>query len=234
MPNFLDLPLEIRLHVYRDLELPQQEPIPLGRHFAAEAAYRCPPFVLQISNQVSQEVRMAFFETSKRPWKIHVIASADAKLSLPLVLPDGLAQSAHVQFNFGFSHEFPPERDNVVTMANIEPEILNLIQSHERKINLFRAVRGINEICRRLAEVPVKRDLEIYWSDYDQVTDRENIKIVLEPFSKFRESCSLHLGKVLGSQDDSRKELADNLEIVSSHFPALTRSEELRKTSEDS
>lgn len=119
-------------------------------------------------------------------------------------------------------------------MANIEPEILNLIQSHERKINLFRAVRAINEICRRLAEVPVKRDLEICWSDYDQVTDRENIKIVLEPFSKFRESCSLHLGKVLGSQDDSGKELADNLEIVSSHLPALTRSEELRKTSEDS
>lgn len=221
MPNFLDLPLEIRLHIYREIQLPQQKPISLGRHFAAEAAYNCPPLVFQISHQVSQEARMAFSTTSKRPWKIHVTASADAQLSLPDVLPDGLAQAAHIQFNF----EFPRQRDILATMAHSQFDLLNLIQSQQRMIMLFLAVHqvgcGIDEICRRIAHVPVKRDLEICWSDHDEVMDLETKKTVLQPFSILRKSCSFRLGKVSAWQDDSGQELASYLEVVTGPVPIL-------------
>ena len=100
MLTFYDLPLEIRLKIYGELEIPQLEPISLGKYFTAEAAYRYPPQLLQISRQISQEACMASSATSKRPWKINVIASIDAELSLPDVLPYRLAHSAHSTSTF--------------------------------------------------------------------------------------------------------------------------------------
>ena len=113
MPTSYDLPLEMRLKIYGELEIPQLELISLGKYFTAEAAYRYPLPILQISHQISQEACMAFSATSKRPWKINVIVSTDAELSLPDVLPDRLAHSAHIQFNF----EIPPQSDNSVTIV---------------------------------------------------------------------------------------------------------------------
>lgn len=105
MPTFYDSSLELRLKIYTELELPQLDPILLGEDFTAEAAYLYPPHILQISHQVSQDARMAFSATTKRPWKINVIVSTDARLSLPGVLPDRLAHSAHVQFNLEFPYK---------------------------------------------------------------------------------------------------------------------------------
>ena len=217
MPNIFDLPLETRLQIYGEVELLQQEPMSLGKHFTAEAAYRYPPQVLQISHQVSQEAPLAFSATSKRPWKIYVTASADAQLSLPDDLPDDLAQSTHIQFNF----DFPHERESLATPAHIHSSLSNLIQSQQRIFNAVHQVGcGIDEICRRLAEVPVKRDMEICWSDYGDVTELETKKTVLQPFSMLRNSCSFRLGKALGWQDGSRRELASYLELVTvtSHY----------------
>ena len=214
MPNIFDLPLETRLQIYGELQLLQQEPMSLGKHFAAEAAYRYPPQVLQISHQVCQEARLAFSATSKRPWKIYVTASADAKLSLPDVLPDDLTRSTHIQFNF----DFPRERESLATPSHIHFTLSNLFQSQQNMERLFNAVHqvgcGIDEICRRLAEVPVKRDIEICWSDYGDVTELETKKTVLQPFSILRNSCSFCLGTALGWQDGSRRELASYLELV--------------------
>ena len=161
---------------------------------------------------------MAFSATSKRPWKINVIASADAKLSLPDVLPDGLAQAAHIQFNF----EFPRERDSLATLVRMQGGVS--IETQKRitrmKISSKKAVHqvgcGIDEICRRLAEDPVKRDMEICWSDFVTFPEWETRKTVLQPFSRLRESCSFRLGEVLGMQDDARQRLASYWEIVTS------------------
>ena len=181
---------------------------------------------------------MAFSTTIKRPWKIHVTECADAKLSLPDVLPVGLAQAAHIQFNFQFPPQFPSQRDNLATMAYSPFDLLNLLHRQQRVIRLFLAVHqvgcGIDDICRRLAHVPVKRDLEICWSDDNEAMDLKTKKTVLQPFSRLGKSCSFRLGKVLGCQDDSRKEVADYLDIVSSHVPVLTRSEEPGLISKDS
>ena len=179
MPTFYDLPLEMRLKIYGELEIPQLELISLGKYFTAEAAYRYALPILQISHQISQEACMAFSATSKRPWKINVInviVSTDAELSLPDVLPDRLAPSAHIQFNF----EFPPESDISVTIVPMEFYPYDLVQGRKRIAKVFQAVPqvgcGINEICRRLAEVPDKRDIEICLSDLGETTDWETKK----------------------------------------------------------
>ncbi|KAF6239798.1 hypothetical protein HO173_002344 [Letharia columbiana] len=225
MLTLLDLPIEIRFQIYRELELGRREPISLGKQFAALAAYDYPPQLLQISHQVCQEARMAFSATSKRPWKINVIASIDAKLSLPDVLPDGLAQSAHIQFNFEFPHERGPVGLVYIGFGKFRP-----VQSQPRRETLFQAVhrveRGIDEICRRLAEVPVKRDMEICWSDAGDVAEWETKKTVLQPFSRLRKSCSFRLGKVLVWEGVSRQELASYLKSVTTRVPELTGSKE--------
>lgn len=219
MLTFFGLPLEIRLQIYGELELPQLEPISLGKYFAAEAAYPYPPQILQISRQVSQEACMAFSATSKRPWKINVIASTDAELCLPDILPDRLAHSAHIQFDF----EFPHECDSPTTVTHLG--FYNLIQSRNRMAILFQAVHqvgcGIDEICRRLAEVPVKRDIEICLSDHGDFTEWETKKNVLQPFSRLRDTCSFRLGRVSGWQNNSRQELAGYLEVVTGRIPKL-------------
>lgn len=113
---------------------------------------------------------MAYSATSKRPGKINVMANADAKLSLPHVLPDALMQSAHIQFTF----DFRPECYGLAIQAQIPHVLLKLIQDQHRLERLFQTVhyvgRGIDEICRRPSEVPVKRDMEICWSDYSETT----------------------------------------------------------------
>lgn len=112
---------------------------------------------------------MAFSATFKRPWKINVIASTDAQFSLPHVLPDRLAHSAHIQFNF----KFPAESD--ISVKIVPMGVYHLVQRRKFYAKVFEAVHqvgcGINEICRRLAEVPVKRDIEICLSDPGEITD---------------------------------------------------------------
>lgn len=146
---------------------------------------------------------MAFYATSKRPWEINVIGSADAKLSLPDMLPDGLAQSIHIQFNF----KFPREYESLATTAYIQVGLFDISQSQQKMAILFQAVHqmgcGIDVLCQRLAEVPVKRDVEICWSDYGDAIEWETRKTVLQPFSRLRKSCSFRLAKVLGWQDGS-------------------------------
>ncbi len=173
---------------------------------------------------------MAYFATSKRPWKIKVIASADAKLSLLDGLPDGLAQSAHILISI----HFPRERDNLAIHPYIPYFPGGHFQAQQRVKGLFQAIHqvssDINEICRRLARIPVKRDIEICWSDFGKVRERAAKKTVLHPFSRLRKSCSFRLGKVSGWQDDSRQELASYLEVVTGPVPIL---KDLR-TSKDS
>ena len=212
MPTFYDLPLEMRLKIYTELEIPQFEPISLGKNFTAEAAYLYPPQILQISHQVSQEARMAFSATSKRPWKINVMASTDARLSLPDKLPDRLAHSAHIQFNL----VFPDESDTTVTALPMTFD--DLVQRQDEIAKEFEAIHqvwcGINEICRRLAEVSVKRDIEICFSGHGKITNWETKKTVLQPFCGLRNTCSFRLGKVSGWHDNSKQVLAGYLEVV--------------------
>ena len=169
---------------------------------------------------------MAFSATSKRPWKINVIASTDAELSLPDVLPDRLAHSAHIQFNF----EFPPGSDIIsVTMIPTGFYSYHLVQSRRKFAKVFQAVHqvgcGMDEICRRLAEVPVKRDIEICLSDLGETTDWETKKTVVQPFSRLRDICSFRLGMVSGWPDDSRQELARYLEVVTGRISQSRTSE---------
>ena len=221
MVTFLDLPVEIRLQIYRELQLPQPRVISWGRSFAVEPPCNYPRKILEISRQVSQEARMAYSAMSKRPWKINVIASADAKLSLLDGLPDGLAQSTHIQFSI----EYPRERDNLAIHPHLSYFPCGHFQAQRRVIGLLQAIRqvscDINEICRRLAEIQVKRDIEISWSDFGEVRERAAKKTVLHPFSRLRKSCSFRLGKVSGWQDDSRQELASYLELVTGPVPIL-------------
>ncbi len=164
---------------------------------------------------------MAYSAISKRTWKINVIASADAKLSLLDGLPDGLAQSAHVQFKIYFSRE----RDNLAIQPHVSYFPWGHLQAQQRVHGLFQAVRqvscDINEICRRLAEIPVRRDIEICWSDFGEIRERAIKQTVLHPFSTLRKSCSFRLGKVSAWQDDSGQELASYLEVVTGPVPIL-------------
>ncbi len=221
MVTFLDLPVEIRLRIYRELQLPQPRAVSWGKSFAVEAPYNYPRNILEISRQVSQEARMAYSAISKRTWKINVIASADAKLSLLDGLPDGLAQSAHVQFKIYFSRE----RDNLAIQPHVSYFPWGHLQAQQRVHGLFQAVRqvscDINEICRRLAEIPVRRDIEICWSDFGEIRERAIKQTVLHPFSTLRKSCSFRLGKVSAWQDDSGQELASYLEVVTGPVPIL-------------
>ena len=188
MPNLLNLPLEIRLQIYAELELRQPQPISLGQHFAAEPAYRFPPHILRVSRQISHEALMVLAPTSKRPWKITVIAYPDAKLSLPNVLPHGLARSAYIQFDF----QFPCESD----FLSVE--------------------RGINKICRRLAEVQIKRNIKICWSDSSLIKKPVEVQTVLRPFSIFWSLGTFRFGKVTGEQEE---ELASYIKVITARNP---------------
>ena len=157
---------------------------------------------------------MAYSATSKCPWKINVRADGDAKLSLPDVLPDVLMQSAHIQFNF----DFRPECYGLAIQAHDPHVLFKLIQEQQRLERLFQAVHyvgcGIDEICRRLSEVPVKRNIEICWSDCEDTTDLDTTKTVLQPLSRLGESCLFRLGVVSDWQDESRQKLASYMGVV--------------------
>lgn len=86
---------------------------------------------------------MAFSAISKRPWKINVIASTDARLSLPDVLPDRLAHSAHIQFNF----EFPYQSDTTVTVLPMTFD--DLFQRQDKIAQEFEAV---HQVCMASTE----------------------------------------------------------------------------------
>ena len=219
MLNFLHLPLEIRLQIYAELELRQSQPISLGQHFAAEPAHRFPPHILRVSRQVSQEALMVLAPTSERPWKITVIAYPDAKLSLPDVLPHGLARSAYIQFAF----EFPRESDSVLKPLESWSDLSQWEQiaqcCHIRAARLKgsnRIHRGIDEICRRLAEVPVKRDIKICWFDCSLVTKAVEVKSVLRPFSRFWSLGTFRFGEVMGEEEEN---LARYIKVITARNP---------------
>ena len=219
MPNLLNLPLEIRLQIYAELELRQPQPISFGQHFAAEPAYRFPPHILRVSRQVSHEALMVLAPTSERPWKITVIAYPDAELSLPNPLPHGLARSAYIQFDF----QFPCESDFL--LESLKPwsdqsEMgrtlqYSLIQAPRCKASL-RVQRGIDKICRRLAEVPIKRNIKICWSDSSLIRKSVDVKTVLRPFSLFWSLGTFRFGKVTGEQEE---ELASYIKVITARNP---------------
>ena len=219
MPNLLNLPLEIRLQIYAELELRQPQPISLGQHFAAEPAYRFPPHILRVSRQISHEALMVLAPTSKRPWKITVIAYPDAKLSPPNLLPHGLARSAYIQFDF----QFPCESDflseplkpwsDLSEMGQLTE--LCLIHTACCKASL-RVQRGIDKICRRLAEVPIKRDIKICWSDSSLIKKAVKVETVLLPFSIFWSLGTFRFGKVTGEQEE---ELASYIKVITARNP---------------
>ena len=219
MPNFLNLPLEIRLQIYAELELRQPQPISLGQHFAAEPAYRFPPHILRVSRQVSHEALMVLAPTSERPWKITAIAYSDAKLSLPNALPHGLARSAYIQFDF----EFPCESNSVFKLleswSNLR-QMDQLIQScliwTDRRKASGRVQHGIDEICQRLAEVPVKRNIKICWSDRSLITKSVDAETFLRPFSRFWSLGTFRFGKVMGAEEE---ELARYIKVITARNP---------------
>lgn len=200
MVVFFHLPLEIRLLIYAQLELLQQKPIPWGKHFAVEPPYRFPPHLLEISHQISQEVLIALPPDHTRPWKINVFADRGTKLSLPDTVPIGLARSAHIQFHL----EFPSYRD---TSTQSRP----LLVFTQSEALLKRVGCGIEEICRVLAGVPVRRDIEVCWSNYGVRKSWESRENLLRPLSKLRSLCTFSLGKVIGEEE---QELALQLEVV--------------------
>ena len=220
MLNFLHLPLEIRLQIYAELESPQPQPISLGQHFAAEPAYRFPPHILRVSRQVNHEALMVLAPTSKRPWKITVDACPNAKLSLPNGLPHGLAHSAYIQFDF----KFPCESDTIP--ESLEPwsdlnemnrmTLCCLIWTH--RLSTFSHVgRGMDRLCRRLAEVPVKRDIKICWYDFSLIKKSVEVKSVLRPFSMFWSLGTFRFGEVTGGQEE--EELARYIKTITARNP---------------
>ena len=219
MLNFLHLPLEIRLQIYAELESPQPQPISLGQHFAAEPAHRFPPHILRVSRQVNHETLMVLAPTSKRPWKIAVNAYPDAKLSLPHGLPHGLAHSAYIQFDF----EFPRESDAILETLESWSDLSKwdqitqccLIQTDRLKAYCH-VGSGIDELCRRLAEVPVKRDIKICWSDCSLLTKSVKVKSVLRPFSRFWSLGTFRFGKVTGEEEE---ELASYIKVITARNP---------------
>ena len=219
MPNLLDLPLEIRLQIYAELELRQPQPISLGQHFAAEPAHRFPPHILRISRQVSHEALMVLAPTSKRPWKITMIAYPDARLSLPDVLPHGLARSAYIQFDFEFPRESDSVLDSLESWSDLDRwDRLNLscaIWTSRLKASR-RVERGVDQICRRLAEVPVKRDIKICWSDCSTITKSMKEETVLRPFSRFWSLGTFRFGEVIGEEQE---ELASYIKTITARNP---------------
>lgn len=202
MLSFFHLPLEIRLQIYAGLELLQQKPIPWGKHFAVEPPYRFPPHILEISHQFSQEVLMALPPDLERPWKINVLADLDTKLSLPESMPNSLARSAHIQFHL----ELP-------SYHNQSWPLCAFTQSDAL---LKRVGCGIEEICRMLARIPVKSDIEVCWSNYGPSRNWKSREHLLRPFSRLRSSCTFSLGKVIG---EAEQELAFHLKVITGRTP---------------
>ena len=162
---------------------------------------------------------MVLAPTSKRPWKITVNAYPDAKLSLPNVLPHGLAHSAYIQFAF----EFPRESDEVFKTLESWSDLSRwdqitqscLIWTARLKAS-SRVHRGIDEICRRLAEVPVKRDINICWYDCSLITKSVEVKSVLRPFSRFRSLGTFRFGEVMGEEEEK---LASYIKVITARNP---------------
>ncbi len=133
----------------------------LGRHFAAEAAYRSPSRLLHISRQVSQEALIAFSAIIKRPWRIIVIANPQRE-AVFIGYPTGWlgAISPH-----SIQLRLSPRTRQFVASAQIPISMSSLIQNLQRLESLFHAVHqvwcGVDEICRKLADSPVERDIEI-------------------------------------------------------------------------
>ena len=162
---------------------------------------------------------MVLAPTSKRPWKITVIAYPDARLSLPDVLPHGLAHSAYIQFDF----KFPRESDDVFDLLESWSRLSlfdQMAQSCAIRIPRLKASnrvqRGIDEICRRLAEVPVKRDITICWSDCSTITKSIKVKTVLRPFSRFWSLGTFRFGKVIWQEEE---ELAIFIKTITARNP---------------
>lgn len=62
-----------------------------------------------------------------------------------------------------------------------------------------------------LAGVPVRRDIEVCWSNYGVRKSWEARENLLRPLSKLRSLCTFNLGKVIGEEE---QELALQLEVV--------------------
>ena len=185
----------------------------MGKHFAAEPAYHFPPHILRVSRQVSHEALMVLAPTSERPWKITVNAYPDVKLSLPSGLPHGLAHSAYIQFDF----EFPRESDSVIEVLESWKDLSQMAQiTRNIEIQTSRLNRGIDEICRRLAEVPVKRNIKICWSDCSLISKTGKVNSVLRPFSKFWSLGTFHFGRVVGEEEEK---LAKYIKVITARDP---------------
>ena len=162
---------------------------------------------------------MVLAPTSERPWKISVIAYPDAKLSLPNVLPHGLAHSAYIQFDF----EFPRQSDSVLKSLDSWSDLSPMNQITQwclictaRTKGSLRVERGIDEICRRLAEVPVKRDIKICWFDRNLILKSMEEKTVLRPFSRFWSLGTFRFGDVMGAEEE---ELARYIKLITARNP---------------
>lgn len=162
---------------------------------------------------------MVLAPTSKRPWKITVTAYPDAKLSLPDVLPHGLAHSAYLQFDF----EFPSQSDSISELldswSDLSPmkQITQCYLIHTAHLKASgRVHRGIETICRRLAEVPVKRDIKICWFDRSLIKKSVEVKTVLRPFSIFWSLGTFRFGEVTG---EGEEELANYIKVITARNP---------------
>ena len=143
----------------------------------------------ELAANSSHEALMVQAQMSERPLKNRLVNYPNTKLSyLPNVLPHGLAPSPYIHFDF----QFPCESDFLLEPLKPWSDLSELGQI--ARLSLIyrppckasnRVHRGVDEICQRLAEVPVKRSIKICWSDCSLITESVDETTVLRPFSRF-------------------------------------------------
>jgi len=210
----MDLPVEIRLHVYRDLVLPKPSWNPWGCHFSADPAIRFPPGLLRVCRQIRQEVQSLIH------WRLNINSHLNVEMSGAVVdalkYPGCLTGATDILLLFNF---FAPPAEPL-----------------EPSVSAERTSAGLDHICSALAEVPIARKITLAWWDGSSQAEWETKRAALRPLAKLPHACTFLVERVsTDAKDVSREKFrAEVQEIVGrrvsleklkivNDFPLVTR-----------
>ena len=176
--DFLDLPIEIRLEVYRHLIKPETRYCPFDNVPVQFAGFGFHPTILRTNKRINGEASVVFY--GENTW--HLIVGYDFNLFRVVPGPDNLQSSS-----------FFPRMRNFHLRFSLHGYVLDEYPSFSLE-NYCAALRiHAANTCQVLAKAPHLRSVEISWVDSTDEGSWEEKRGVLKPLEALPRSCSYRI-----------------------------------------
>ena len=213
MTNILDLPVELRLQIYKELVL-RKRPYknhPWGAHLLASWAYRFRAAILGVSRQINQEAMKIFYGMNQLRFYVNSNPRRAQNLK------ESLKSLKAFRKSLCFSYIQQLSFDMYLSDSSIHPieHFWELLEHLDRARVMF------DKLCSVLSGAPNLRVIEIAWIDGIRFGQWSSKRSLLQPLGRFSTSCAFKIDEIeiCFQESPSEKSFMDYLQEITGVAP---------------